>query len=261
MSTPRSKAPSLDSLLAKIRASTAKDRNMLQALANASGTAVAAVSSPPAPPARKPLMLTFVSYQQGDLLGKVAALVTLTPIFAHVALASWIVARRELHAACLLLGSVVNTALCIAIKSQLQQPRPVGATLSDYGMPSNHAQTTVFLVGYCVVFLWHGCSIRHAAFWKPALTLAAAALAFAVGASRIYLGEHSVAQVLVGSLVGAATALAWYACFCSVLRPLLLPLLEQPPLRYFYVRDNSHTSDVMRREYEAHRAGLQIKAR
>ena len=61
--------------------------------------------------------------------------------------------------------------------------------------------------------------------------------------------------------VGAATALAWYACFCSVLRPLLLPLLEQPLLRYFYVRDNSHTSDVMRREYEAHRAGLQIKAR
>ena len=39
-------------------------------------------------------------------------------IFAHVALGSWILARRELHAACLFVGSVLNTALCVAIKTQ-----------------------------------------------------------------------------------------------------------------------------------------------
>ena len=108
-------APSLDSLIAKIRASAAKDRSMAQALANASG-AIAAASPPP--PRYTPLSLTFVSYVQGDSVGKIAALVTLTPIFAHVALGSWILARRELHAACLFLGSVLNTALCVAIKTQ-----------------------------------------------------------------------------------------------------------------------------------------------
>ena len=108
-------APSLDSLIAKIRASAAKDRNMAQALANASGIIVAAS---PQPPRYTPLSLTFVSYQQGDTIGKVAALVTLAPIFAHVALGSWILARRELHAACLFAGSVLNTALCVAIKTQ-----------------------------------------------------------------------------------------------------------------------------------------------
>ena len=108
-------APSLDSLIAKIRASAAKDRSMAQALANASG-AIAAASPPP--PRYTPLSLTFVSYVQGDSVGKIAALVTLTPIFAHVALGSWILARRELHAACLFVGSVLNTALCIAIKAQ-----------------------------------------------------------------------------------------------------------------------------------------------
>ena len=151
-------APSLDSLIAKIRASAAKDRNMAQALANASGTIVAAS---PQPPRYTPLSLTFVSYQQGDTIGKVAALVTLAPIFAHVALGSWILARRELHAACLFAGSVLNTALCVAIKSQVRQPRPAGATLQDYGMPSNHAQTTTFLALYCVLLLWHGCTVRH----------------------------------------------------------------------------------------------------
>ena len=108
-------APSLDSLIAKIRASAAKDRSMAQALANASG-AIAAASPPP--PRYTPLSLTFVSYVQGDSVGKIAALVTLTPIFAHVALGSWILARRELHAACLFVGSVLNTALCVAIKTQ-----------------------------------------------------------------------------------------------------------------------------------------------
>ena len=233
-------APSLDSLIAKIRASAAKDRNMAQALANASGTIVAAS---PQPPRYTPLSLTFVSYQQGDTIGKVAALVTLAPIFAHVALGSWILARRELHAACLFAGSVLNTALCVAIKSQVRQPRPAGATLQDYGMPSNHAQTTTFLALYCVLLLWHGCTVRHspgsslgvanphphpnpnsdpnpnpnpnpnqvrhALFWKPALTAAAALLALAVAASRVYLGEHTLAQVVVGSLVGGAAAAAW----------------------------------------------------
>jgi len=98
-------------------------------------------------------------------------------------------------------------------------------------------------------------------FWKPALTAAAALLAVAVAASRVYLGEHTLAQVLVGSLVGGAAAVVWYGIYCLVLRPALVPLLEHPLLRYFYVRDNSKVADVMQQEYEAHRSALQTKAR
>ena len=52
-------------------------------------------------------------------------------------------------------------------RSQVRQARPAGATLQDYGMPSNHAQTTTFLALYCVLLLWHGCTVRHALFSKP----------------------------------------------------------------------------------------------
>ena len=78
----------------------------------------------------------------------------------------------------------------------MRQARPAGATLQDYGMPSNHAQvnpipspspspspnpnpspspnpnpnhaqTTTFLSLYCVLLLWHGCTVRHALLSKP----------------------------------------------------------------------------------------------
>ena len=156
---------------------------------------------------------------------------------------------------------MLNFGLCVLLKEQLRQDRPAGATLPDFGMPSNHAQTTVFLSAYALLLLWHGATMRHAALWKPLLTLGAVLLCAAVGASRIYLGEHTPAQVAVGSAVGAAFAAAWYTLYCAAQRPLLLPLLESPLLRYFYLCDNSRVADVMLHEYEAHREGLQSKAR
>ena len=41
------------------------------------------------------------------------------------------------------------------------------------------------------------CTVHHAPLWKPVLSLLAAALCVAVGASRVYLGEHTPAQVIV----------------------------------------------------------------
>lgn len=251
--------PSLDSLISKIRASTARDRAVLNALSNASGWPLPPAS--PSPPAVRPLMLTFVAYRVDDPLGQIAALVTLAPIFALVALGTWVVARRELHAICALAGAVLNAALCVGLKKIAEEPRPLGATLQDHGMPSNHAQTAAFLSAYAIVFLWHGCTVHHAALWKPAMTTLAMLAAAAVGASRIHLGEHSPAQVGVGSAVGAAVGVAWYALYTAVLRPLLLPLLEHPLARYFYARDASRVADVMRHEYDWHRAFAQTKAR
>ena len=96
---------------------------------------------------------------------------------------------------------------------------------------------------------------------RETCTLHSVLLATAVGASRVYLGEHSSAQVAVGSAVGAAVGVAWYALFCAVLRPLLLPLLEHPLARYFYLRDASRVADALRQEYEWHRAFALTKAR
>ena len=48
----------------------------------------------------------------------------------------------------------------------------------------------------------------------------------AVAASRVYLGEHTLAQVVVGSLVGGAAAVVWYGFYCLLLRSALVPMLS-----------------------------------
>ena len=84
------------------------------------------------------------------------------------------------------------------------------------------------------------------------LAAAAAIVAtIAVALSRIYLGEHTPAQVIVGSAVGLAAGVAWYLLYAAV-RPALRPLLSLGIARYFYIRDAGEIPDVMAREYAWH---------
>lgn len=84
-------------------------------------------------------------------------------------------------------------------------------------MPSSHAQFVAFFSVYLTLFLL----VRHKPHpsdtHKPTtvaerLLLAAWSVVFAatVCASRVYLQYHTVNQVLVGSLVGIFTAVAWF---------------------------------------------------
>ena len=97
-----------------------------------------------------------------DALGHAAAFVTLLPIFAGIFLGTWLLARRELRCGVLVVGYVANAALCDQLKHLYRQPRPPGATLTDYGMPSNHSQTTCFLLAYGLCFMWSGAVVSHA---------------------------------------------------------------------------------------------------
>ena len=47
--------------------------------------------------ARKPFSLTYVTYEEGDSVGLVCALLALAPVFIIVAYATLLVSRRELH--------------------------------------------------------------------------------------------------------------------------------------------------------------------
>jgi dolichyldiphosphatase len=151
----------------------------------------------------------------------------------------------------MLAGALLNAALCVLLKQYFQQPRPEAATLHDCGMPSNHSQVSAYLGAAGLCFLWCDATLQHPRLWKPLVSLATVALVAAVGVSRIYLGEHTVEQVLaglaVGTLVGCSTHVAYHAAL-----PALRPMLPLAFCRFFYLRDTSHVQDVMRAEYEWH---------
>lgn len=122
------------------------------------------------------------------------------------------------------IAATVSAALALGINQVIirlwERPRPFAAhhavlllkPSQDPSFPSDHA-TFAFAVAVAI-FLAH----RRAG-------IAALILAAALGFSRVYVGEHYVGDVVVGALIGAATAFAVYQ-----LRTLALPIID-PPMR------------------------------
>mmetsp|Transcript_16930 Transcript_16930/g.22794 ORF Transcript_16930/g.22794 Transcript_16930/m.22794 type:complete len:198 (-) Transcript_16930:91-684(-) len=157
---------------------------------------------------RKPLGLTFVLYEDGNLLSKILALATLTPIFAGVALLGALVTTRRLAWAWALLGAVLVDVACAALKELIQQPRPTGSYREGPGMPSEHAAFSTFLAVHLSLWVW--ARVRCPWALKALMYLALVAWTCLVVVSRHHLGVHSSAQLAVGSAIGAAAGAAWF---------------------------------------------------
>ncbi|MFV2176362.1 phosphatase PAP2 family protein [Actinomadura sp. LOL_016] len=114
----------------------------------------------------------------------------------------WCVAPRPAaHASVLLLlSAVLNTLL----KLVFHDPRPFWtdpsveglAAHSSFGMPSGHAQNGIVIWGFLAM------SAR-----RPVPRAGAVVMIVLIGVSRVYLGAHSVWQVLAGWAIGGALLL------------------------------------------------------
>lgn len=91
--------------------------------------------------------------------------------------------------------------------------------------------------------------------WSYAERAAAAVFVLAAAAlvawSRVYLGYHTVNQVLVGCLAGAVCAVAWYAATAAARSAGLLAwVLESPVARGLRVRDLVVSEDLCQAGWE-----------
>lgn len=204
-------------------------------------------------PEKVPFSLTHVRYVRGDALGFASALLSLAPVFIVVAYATLLVSRRELHVTFLLAGQLANVGLNAVLKASLNRPRPPTAERTDPGMPSDHAQFMFFWASYICLFLLVRVRFTERAGWRALLGGAVVLLAVLVAAARVYLGEHTGAQVAAGGGVGALTGAAWYALYEASVRPNAAQLLAaaRPLSAYLYVRDCSHIADVVAFEHRA----------
>jgi dolichyldiphosphatase len=197
---------------------------------------------------------THVLYPDGDRLGWVFALLTLTPIFVMVSYATLLASRRDLATAALTAGQLLNEVLNYVLKHAVREPRPthVHTHWKDqpkFAMPSNHAQFVGFTATYLV--LWVVRRWRVPAAYRALAVAGLLGGAAAVGVSRVYLAYHTTAQILVGWAVGAAAGCAWFGVTESVLRPLFPRVASWPLSRALLLRDCSAVEDVLTVEYEA----------
>ena len=218
-----------------------------------------AVSSPLAPtalPSHRAFGYTHVLYREGDSLGQVLALISLTPVFVMVSYAALLLSRRDLGTAALAAGQLTNECLNYALKRLLRQPRPSHEhahldTQPKWGMPSDHSQFVGFAAAYLT--LWAATRWRVAPAQRAVAAIALHVGAAAVMYSRVYLGYHTVAQVGVGYGVGLATGAAWYAFVEAAARPAFPALADVALARWLLVRDCGDVEDVLTVEYTATR--------
>lgn len=115
-------------------------------------------------------------------------------------------------------GALACTVTVKILKLVLQQARPVQTTeykqKQSYGMPSTHSATITFYGAYitmaCAWLPLHQ-SLPASALLRPLMTLIAVPWAFIVPGSRMWLGHHTIAQVVVGCAYGFTFACLWFS--------------------------------------------------
>eukprot|EP00850_Spirogloea_muscicola_P022342 SM000289S10408 [mRNA] locus=s289:26730:28027:+ [translate_table: standard] len=203
----------------------------------------------------KAVDLFHIRYEADDRVGKLLAWASLLPVLiAFAGFPGHVLARRELRTIAFCLGTIASEAANQVLKRTLRMPRPMTCEALEmcesHGMPSSHAQYMCFFALYMTLLV-----LRHNTYDDGVSKVLSATLpwpfALLTMISRVYLGYHTLSQVMAGACVGLAGAILWYTAVERV-SPTLFPWLETLPLfRYLCVRDSTHIPNIVRFEYEA----------
>ncbi|EPS62453.1 hypothetical protein M569_12336 [Genlisea aurea] len=109
------------------------------------------------------------------------------------------------------IGAFINVLLSIQLKIILNQQRPFPNSRADPGMPSSHAQTIFFAVGFLnLTLIEQGGGVN-------AVTTTLGGLALITGCYfswlRVSQQFHTVSQVMVGAMLGSVFVVLWFWCW------------------------------------------------
>ncbi|CAH1271482.1 DOLPP1 [Branchiostoma lanceolatum] len=217
----------------------------------------------------KPISLTHVEYEEGDLLGKGLAWCSLTPVFILVGFGTLLLFRRELHTISFLAGILLNEAVNWVLKHLIREPRPCrghSVVFSEYGMPSSHAQFMWFFSTYIVLFLYVRLHQSYTStllenMWKHLTAVGVFLLSMLVSYSRVYLRYHTTVQVAAGAAAGIPLGIVWFAIVQLALTPWFPMIAAWPICELFMVRDSTLIPNILWFEYTAARAEARTRHR
>ncbi|XP_078435008.1 phosphatidic acid phosphatase (PAP2) family protein [Wolffia australiana] len=209
-------------------------------------------------PHLKAVTLTHVRYRRGDKLGHFLAWISLIPVFISLGgFVSHFIFRRELQGIFFAIGLLISQLLNELVKTSVQQSRPETCAALEmcdsHGWPSSHSQYMFFFAVYFSLLAFRGVCIPTRT-GKAIVALISWPLALLTMYSRVYLGYHSVAQVFAGATLGMILGALWFWVVHSLLIDYF-PSIEESALgRFFYIKDTSHITDVLKFEYDNARA-------
>ncbi|KAF9346647.1 hypothetical protein BGX26_001837 [Mortierella sp. AD094] len=99
------------------------------------------------------LSITHVQFAQNDILSKLLAYVTLTPLCILCGYAAVIATSRDLKPLVMLGGQLANELLNLILKRLVKQARPTEYLGDGYGMPSSHSQFMAYFATYTVIIM------------------------------------------------------------------------------------------------------------
>lgn len=105
---------------------------------------------------------------------------------------------------------IISFLLNLALKNLFDRERPDILRLineTSYSFPSGHAMINASLYSMLILLIYEYVGKP----WRLVLAVLCAALAIAIGLSRIYLGVHYAGDVIGGWLIGLALSLTFYS--------------------------------------------------
>ncbi|KAF9920995.1 hypothetical protein FBU30_009032 [Linnemannia zychae] len=237
-------------------ASTLRHRNVMPAPGTGAAESLAAAvdqlsSKIPPHHTLTSLSITHVQFAQNDILSKLFAYVTLSPLAILCGYAAVIITSRDLKPAVMLAGQLANELLNLILKRLVKQARPTEYLGDGYGMPSSHSQFMAYFATYTVILMY-----RRSIASEPLIphTVSAAVVFWSalVVYSRVHLYYHTWQQVVAGTICGFVFAIVYYYVVNIVIRPkgLFDWIVDHPLARQLHIRDTDSLHDVAKFDWE-----------
>lgn len=108
------------------------------------------------------------------------------------------------------LWAMINMLLVKSFGHCSECPRPCGSCVSTQGMPSGHSVSSIGLSMWILLELYFGYALKWPIKTKIAWSILYLAIFLPVPYSRVYLGDHSELQVVIGSALGIVFAIIYF---------------------------------------------------
>lgn len=216
-----------------------------------------------------PLKISYVEYAKDDFIGKISALVSLSPLGIVCAFVALIIFRRDLHTITFFIGLLLNDLLSTVLKNLIAEHRPMVRPLdslySEYGMPSSHAQFMSYLTTYMFFFIFFRTNYLKTDFityiWKSLTVVAFFIWAVLVCISRIYLRYHTYEQVICGVFVGTIFACVWFILTQNVFTQFYPVIASWKISEMLLIRDTTLIPNILWFEYTSTRQEVRSRRR